>query len=126
MVIAKIDAEANPAVAEEYGITSYPQLKCLLFKKRMLIEGFAKGSSKKEPVDYNQGRSERDLVRFVNEKAGTHRLEGGGLSEDAGHIVDLDQLAKKLAAAATDAEEGYVYEELQEVLTRTTSPYPPS
>jgi protein disulfide-isomerase A6 len=87
------------------------------------MTGFAKGASKKEPVDYNQGRSEIDLIRFVNENAGTYRLEGGGLSDDAGHILDLDELAKKLAVATTDAEEGYVYDELQQVLAKADSPY---
>lgn len=88
----------------------------------MLTTGFAKGSSKKEPEDYGSGRSEVDLIRYVNSKAGTHRLEGGGLSEEAGRVAGLDELAKKLAVAETDAEEGYVYEELQQVLKATDSP----
>lgn len=93
--------------------------------ERDLITGFAKGSSKKEPVDYSQGRSELDLLRYVNSQAGTHRLEGGGLDEEIGHIKDLDELAKKLAMASNDAEEGYVYDELPLVLERTISPYAP-
>ena len=84
---------------------------------------FPKGSSKKEPVAYNGGRTEKDLVDFLNEHAGTNRLVGGSLNDNAGRIVDLDELAKKLASATTEAERGYVYTELEQVLARVTSEY---
>lgn len=85
---------------------------------------FPKGSSKKEAVDYEKGRTEKDFVDFLNENAGTHRLVGGALSDKAGRIVDLDELAKKLAAATTKGEEGYVYTELEQVLANHASRYP--
>ena len=84
---------------------------------------FPKGSSKKEAVDYEKGRTEKDFVDFLNENAGTHRLVGGALSDKAGRIVDLDELAKKLAAATTKEEEGYVYTELEQVLANHASRY---
>src|SRR5271154_98330 len=89
----------------------------------VLILVFPKGSSKKEPVNYEKGRSEKDLVDFLNEKAGTHRLVGGALNDNAGKIVDLDELAKKLAAATTKAEESFVYTELEQVLSKLTSTF---
>jgi protein disulfide-isomerase A6 len=84
---------------------------------------FPKGSSKKEPVSYEKGRSEKDLVDFLNEKAGKHRLVGGALNDKAGRIVDLDELAKKLAAATTKAEESFVYTELEQALSKLTSTF---
>ena len=84
---------------------------------------FPKGSDKKEPLNYEQGRSEKDFVDYLNEKAGTHRLVGGGLSDSAGRIVDLDELARKVSAAISDEEKSPIYTELQEVLSKLTSPY---
>jgi hypothetical protein len=54
--------------------------------------------------------------------AGTHRLEGGRLDEEIGHVELLDELAKKLAMATTDTEERFVYEELQQILPTLDSP----
>jgi len=82
---------------------------------------FPKGSSKKEAVNYEKGRTENDFVDYLNEKADTHRLIGGALSDNAGRIVDLDELAKKLATATTKEEEGFVYTELEQVLPRFMS-----
>jgi len=83
---------------------------------------FPKGS-KKEPVNYEKGRTEKDFIDFLNENAGTSRVAGGGLSDNAGRIIDLDQLAEKLAAATSKAEEGQVYSELEQVLGKITSRY---
>ena len=127
VVIAKIDAEANPIIAQVYGIQSYPQLKCFCFSwiSRLTFSVFPKGSSVKTPLDYNEGRRELDFVRFINSKADTHRLEGGKLDDEIGHITELAELAKKLAAATNSDEERYVYEELEVVLPKTDSPYGP-
>jgi len=93
---------------------------CLLDCCLCLTSVFPKGSDKKEPLNYEQGRSEKDFVDYLNEKAGTHRLVGGGLSDSAGRIVVLDELARKMTAAV---EKSPVYTELQEVLSKLTSPY---
>jgi len=111
VVVAKIDAEAENQVAAKYDIKSFPQIKL-----------FPKGKDKKEPVPYEQGRSEQDFVGYLNEKAGTHRVAGGGLTESAGRIVDLDALAGKLSAAVSEAEKSSVYTQLEQVLSKLTSP----
>jgi len=87
VVIAKVDAEAenSKATANEYGVTSYPTIKF-----------FPKGST--EPEDYNGGRSEVELLEFVNSKAGTYRTPGGGLTVTAGTIDVLNHIALKYAA----------------------------
>lgn len=85
VVIAKLNADSPAAKgsAERYGVTGYPTLKW-----------FPKGST--EPVDFNGGRTEADIVNFINEHAGTHRAVGGGLKETAGRIAALDAIVNKL------------------------------
>jgi protein disulfide-isomerase A6 len=77
-------------------------------------------------VDYEGGRSEADFVNFLNEKCGTQRAVGGGLTDkvrraltgvcngarayqnltdvfQAGRLPALDALAHKFFLAASDA-----------------------
>jgi hypothetical protein len=82
---------------------------------------FPKGSSKKEAVNYEGGRTEKDLVDYLNIQAGKHRLAGGALDDNAGRIADLDGLAKKLAAATDEAEKGYIYTEVTQVVEKINS-----
>ena len=85
VLIAKVDCEAPnaKATAEEAGVKSYPT-----------IFYYPKGS--KEGIPYSGGRSEADLISFMNEKAGTHRASGGGLDAIAGTIPSLDEIAATL------------------------------
>ena len=72
-------------------VSSYPTIKF-----------FPKGS--KEPEAYNGGRTEADLLAFLNEKAGTHRAPGGGLDATAGTIEALDTLVSKFTGGSSIAE----------------------
>ncbi|KAI0459823.1 thioredoxin-like protein [Xylaria acuta] len=87
VVIAKVDAEAenSKATASANGVTSYPTIKF-----------FPKGST--EPESYDGGRSEVELLEFLNSKAGTHRVPGGGLDATAGTIDILNHIALKYSA----------------------------
>jgi hypothetical protein len=69
-VVANIDADdqKNKPVAQRYGVSGFPTIKF-----------FPKGST--EPVAYEGGRGEEDFVNFLNEKCGTQRAVGGGLSD---------------------------------------------
>ncbi|KAK6219202.1 hypothetical protein LQW54_002451 [Pestalotiopsis sp. IQ-011] len=89
VVIGKVDAEADnsKAVAQDQGVTSYPTIKF-----------FPAGTTEGEL--YNGGRSEEDLVAFINEKVGTHRVAGGGLDATAGTIDILNHIALKFAAGS--------------------------
>ena len=91
VLIAKVDAEAPNAkkTAEDQEVKSYPTIKF-----------FPKGST--EPEAYSGGRTEDALISFVNGKAGTHRVAGGGLDATAGTIASLDELVKQY----TGKEEG--------------------
>ena len=97
VLIAKVDCEAPnaKAIAGDQGVKSYPTIKY-----------FPKGS--KEAVDYAGGRTEPDFVEFMNEKAGTHRLVGGGLDLKAGTIDALDSIVSTM----TGSNSAEIYEQL--------------
>ncbi|KAF9030941.1 disulfide isomerase [Hymenopellis radicata] len=98
-IIANVDADdkKNSDLAQKYGVSSFPTLK--FFPK-----------DNKDGVDYEGGRSEVDFVNFLNEKCGTHRAVGGGLTDQAGRLGDFDALASKLLVAAEDAKDAIVEE----------------
>lgn len=91
-VVAFLDADAAPnkPIAERYEVKSYPTIK--FFPK---IYKPVKGRKPKTPPtpeqitkantkvvqDYNGGRSEADLVDFLNLKCNTFRAVGGGLND---------------------------------------------
>lgn len=85
MLIAKVDCDAPnaKATAEKLGVKSYPT-----------IFYFAKGSD--EPTPYTGGRSEQELVQFINVQAGTYRSVGGGLTGLAGTIPSLKEAVDAL------------------------------
>ena len=87
-MIAKVDAEGenSKATAQDQGVTGYPTIKF-----------FPKGST--TPEDYNGGRSEDAIVDFMNSKAGTFRVAGGGLNTEAGTIEVLDTVLQKYVTA---------------------------
>lgn len=87
MLIAKVDCEAPnaKATAQEAGVKSYPT-----------INFYPKGST--EAVPYTGGRSEADLISFMNEQAGTHRIVGGGLDSIAGTVPSLDEIVTSIKA----------------------------
>ncbi|KAG6062977.1 Protein disulfide-isomerase erp38 [Claviceps aff. humidiphila group G2b] len=89
VVIAKVDAEAanSKAVAKENGVSSYPTIKW-----------FPAGS--KEGEAYSGERTEESFLEFVNKKAGTHRVVGGGLDAIAGTIDALDSLVTRFTGGA--------------------------
>ena len=92
-MIAKIDAEAEnaKATAKEQEVSGYPTIKF-----------FPKGTT--EPEAYSGGRTEADLVSFMNSKAGTHRAPGGGLDATAGTIEALDAIVEKLTGGSSISE----------------------
>lgn len=92
VLIAKVDAEAEnaKATAQEQGVSSYPTIKY-----------FPKGST--TPEAYEGGRTEQDLLAFINEKAGTHRMAGGNLDEVGGTVPSLDSIVDKIAGGGSVA-----------------------
>lgn len=91
-MIAKVDCEAPnaKATAQDAGVKSYPT-----------INFYPKGS--KEAVPYTGGRSEADLITFMNEQAGTHRIAGGGLDSIAGTVPSLDEILGSIKAGGNKA-----------------------
>lgn len=88
VIIGKVDAEAenSKATAQAQGITGYPTIKF-----------FPKGSTEPEP--YSGPRTEEALVDFVNSKAGTYRLPGGGLNTKAGTVETIDNILAQYVTA---------------------------
>jgi protein disulfide-isomerase-like protein len=79
VVIGKVDATEEETLGQKYEIQGFPTIKW-----------FPPGSS--EPEAYEQGRSLGDFVEFINEKAGTERLENGQLLPTAGKVTALDEV----------------------------------
>ena len=101
VTVAKVDAEAenSKATAKDQGVTSYPTIKY-----------FPKGS--KTPIAYEGARSEEAFITYLNEKAGTHRMVGGGLDSSAGTINSLDAILKTTTA-------GQTFESVSEEISKT-------
>jgi protein disulfide-isomerase A6 len=95
VVIAKVNAEAPNAksVAESHQVSSYPTIKY-----------FHKGSTK--PEDYTGGRGKAELINYINEKAGTYRAPGGGLTVQGGTIAVLDAIVAKYNEASDSFKKG--------------------
>jgi protein disulfide-isomerase A6 len=95
VLIAKVDAEAEnaKATAKDQEVTGYPTIKF-----------FPKGST--TPETYQSGRDEASIVDFMNSKAGTFRVVGGGLNAKAGTIDAIDEIIAKYISAGgiKDAE----------------------
>ncbi|KAK3680023.1 hypothetical protein LTR78_000400 [Recurvomyces mirabilis] len=107
VLIAKVDCEAEnaKATAQDAGVKSYPT-----------IFYYPKGS--KEGIPYSGGRSEQDLITFMNEKAGTYRSVGGGLNPLAGTVPSLDSLVGSLKSGGEAA-----YREFEKAVGGVTDKY---
>jgi len=86
VVIAKCDADAHKELGTRFGVSGFPTIK---FFPRDNKEGEA----------YNGGRSPKDFVDFINQRAGTERIVGGGFGPEAGRIAALDELASRFKSS---------------------------
>ncbi|GMK57259.1 hypothetical protein CspeluHIS016_0400930 [Cutaneotrichosporon spelunceum] len=104
VVVAQVNADdmSNKPIAQRYEIRSFPTIKF-----------FPKGS--KEPVAYNEGRSEQQFVDYLNAQCGTQRTSSGLLNDAAGKIKELDELAQKYWAELPSREE--IYEKAKEYVS---------
>ncbi|KAL2623345.1 hypothetical protein R1flu_003550 [Riccia fluitans] len=89
VVVAKCDADGHKELGERYGVSGFPTIK--FFPKE-----------NKEGVEYEGDRDLADFVDFLNKEAGTHRTPSGGLTENAGRIEQLDEVAKELISAPAE------------------------
>ncbi|CAI5468687.1 unnamed protein product [Closterium sp. Yama58-4] len=95
VVIAKLDASKHRELKEKYSITGYPTIKWF-------------PPSNKQGEDYEGAWELRGLLAFVNKEAGTHRTNMGMLSDMAGRIAALDELARGFIAASKEEREARV------------------
>lgn len=79
--MANIDADdaKNKDIARKYDVSSFPTIKFF-------------STDDKAGIAYEGGRSEADFVEYLNEKCGTQRKVGGGLS-DLVSLLDLSVLS---------------------------------
>ncbi|KAG6873925.1 hypothetical protein C0995_008964 [Termitomyces sp. Mi166 len=93
-IVANVDGDdkKNSDLTKKYDVTGFPTIK--FFSK-----------DDKEPITYDLGRTEAAFVDFLNEKCGTHRAVGGGLSDQAGRLPEFDSLASKFFVAGADARD---------------------
>jgi protein disulfide-isomerase-like protein len=82
VVIAKLDADAHKDLAGKYDVHGFPTLKWF-------------GTESKDGEKYEGSRDLGDLVKFVNDKAGSHRNVDGRLDSAFGVVAELGDLAKK-------------------------------
>jgi protein disulfide-isomerase A6 len=105
VLIAKIDAEAEnaKATAKEQEVSGYPTIKF-----------FPKGST--TPETYQSGRDEVSIVDFVNSKAGTFRVAGGGLNSKAGTIEAIDTIIAKYISSGAIKDADAVTKEITKAI----------
>uniref|UniRef100_A0A1D1YIZ3 protein disulfide-isomerase n=1 Tax=Anthurium amnicola TaxID=1678845 RepID=A0A1D1YIZ3_9ARAE len=110
-IVANMDATKNEEVAKKYDVKGFPTIKF-----------FPKGENK-TAINYQDGRSEQDFVKFLNKNCGTHRLVGGGLSEEAGRIPELDALAIKFIKASTQKDADLIITETKAAAKKSDSKF---
>jgi len=98
VVIASLDADAHKDLASKYSVSGFPTI--IYYPK----------DDKKGDRYESGGRELTDLVKFINEKAGTHRLDSGQLEDHVGRTDSLDALAKKFLSAETSARAAVIKE----------------
>ncbi|GBG86292.1 hypothetical protein CBR_g41286 [Chara braunii] len=107
VVIAKVDADAHKDLGGKYGVSGFPTLKWF-------------GAESKHGEDYEGGRTLEDLVKFVNEKAGTKRNVHGGLTADAGLVPELDEIAKEFMSADDESAKEGLLKKAEESASKLT------
>ncbi|GBB90229.1 hypothetical protein RclHR1_01710029 [Rhizophagus clarus] len=110
-IVANMDATKNEAVAKRYDVRGFPTIKF-----------FPKGENK-TTIDYQGSRTEQDFIDFLNKNCGTHRLVGGGLSEEAGRIPELDALVVKFTNSHTPKEVDLIIAETKAAAEKSDSKF---
>eukprot|EP00243_Klebsormidium_subtile_P004118 TRINITY_DN178_c0_g1_i1.p1 TRINITY_DN178_c0_g1~~TRINITY_DN178_c0_g1_i1.p1 ORF type:complete len:382 (-),score=83.00 TRINITY_DN178_c0_g1_i1:442-1527(-) len=109
VVIANLDADNadHKDLASKYGVSGFPTL--IWFS-----------AADKEPVRYESGRDLASFVSYINEKAGTHRTESGGLTDEAGVVESLTETVKDFLTAGADTRQD-IYDKAVEAVKSLTS-----
>jgi len=103
VVIAKCDSDAHRELGQQFGVQSFPTIK--FFPK-----------DNKAGEDYSGGRTVEDFVSFINTRADTDRIIGGGFSQNAGRISELDELARQFVAASSNSDKQQILQQAEQVV----------
>jgi len=108
--IGHLDADKaeNKVVSSRYGVSGFPTIKFL--------------PSSGPAIDYSGARTESAFLSFLNEQCGTHRISGGLLSEQAGRLPDLDELAAQYLPASV-SERGPILEQARSLAEKLGGAY---
>ncbi|CBH12152.1 protein disulfide isomerase, putative [Trypanosoma brucei gambiense DAL972] len=95
LIIANVDADdkSNSEVTKRYKVEGYPTL---VF--------FPKGN-KGNPVNYEEGRTLDDMIKFVNERTGKKRTSSGDFDKTVGVDETVTNLMKEMAQSSKNKEE---------------------
>lgn len=88
VVIANLNADEHKSLGARFGVSGFPTL--IYFPK-----------DNKEGIRYEKARELNDLLTYVNEQAGTQRLENGRLSSTVGIVQDLTDTLKEYTKEKT-------------------------
>jgi len=91
VVIANVDADKHKEVGGRFGVSGFPTIK--FFPK-----------DDKAGVAYEGGRELSDLVKYINEKAGTKRTDTGKLEDSAGRVSELDNIVSNFLSSTSKEE----------------------
>lgn len=92
MQIISVDADKHSSLGEKYGVRGFPTLKFF-------------GTDKANPIEYDQGRSVKDMINFLNEKAGSDVAENGGVTSSGGLVPTVHDALKGFSKAASEGQE---------------------
>lgn len=100
--IVSVDADKHRSLGERFEVQGFPSLKY-----------FPAGGGK--PVAYDGGRSEKDLVAFLNEKADTDVRVDGSPSKKNGLLPEVHDILAGFGEASAEEKEAKLREAGREV-----------
>lgn len=90
--VVAVDADKHRSLGERFGVQGFPTLKYL-----------PKGGG--EPEAYEGGRSEADMMTFLNGKAGTDVSADGGVGKSGGVLPELGEVLAGFGEASNEEKE---------------------
>ncbi|XP_078687732.1 uncharacterized protein LOC144919933 [Branchiostoma floridae x Branchiostoma belcheri] len=91
IVVARVDTEIHPEIGKRFDITQHP--KIMWFTR-----------DNKRGIPYQSAMKPAQLVDFINHQCHTARELGGGLTSQAGRMVEMDAVVSNFIASIADVQ----------------------
>ncbi|XP_078606958.1 uncharacterized protein LOC144879411 [Branchiostoma floridae x Branchiostoma japonicum] len=91
IIVARVDTEAHPEIGERFSIEHHPR-----------IMWFTRDN--KRGIPYQSAMKPLQLVDFINHQCHTARELGGGLTSQAGRMVEMDAVVSNFIASIADVQ----------------------